>query len=148
MTNPYKPPSSNIKIDEKNADKRIGWKIFFLFMVTLQIAGVYFLFNDIMKDDYNYVDILGVFIYPFGLLALFGYAFKKIFFQQFVWKIFFPISLIIDGLSLFFEFGSDPELTSNLIAISIVFVILTPLFFLQYLVLYRYGFTKEEPWDQ
>ena len=148
MTNPYKPPSSNIKIDENNTDNRIGWKMFFLLMLLLQIASVYLVFNDIMKDDYDYFDILDLFIYPFILLALFGYAFKKAFFQQLVWKIFFTISLIIDALFLFFEFSTTPELTDNLIVISIAFAILTPLFLLQYLALYRYGFTKKEPWDQ
>lgn len=158
MSNPYEPPSSDIKIDESDSDKRLGWKIFFLFMLALNIFGYYGVFLSIATEgDYSIVDIIGLFIYPFMLLALFGYAFKKSFFKQSVWKIFFPISLITDLVSIFIELSSTgfsinefSALGDNgvIIIVLVMGIFMLPILLLEYLALYRYGFTDRAPWKK
>jgi hypothetical protein len=147
MSNLYQSPESNIKTDKSNPDRRIGWKMFFLIMLILELLGFYFIYESILDETVKTVDIVALFVYPFMVLALFGYAFKKAFFHQLVWKIFFPISLVVDLWGLFQVFGEDPELNSGIVAI-IVIAVITPIILLQYLVLYRYGFTNRAPWDK
>jgi hypothetical protein len=144
MSNPYESPKSNIKTNKNNPDQRLGWKIFFLFMLSLELIGYYFTYESMLDGTIQTVDIVGFFVYPLMILALFGYAFKKAFFRQIVWKIFFPISLSVD-LWMLFSTLDDPEL-SNIASIIIVAMIM-PILLLQYFVLYLYGFTNRKPWD-
>ncbi len=147
MSNPYKSPESNIKTDKSDSDRRIGWKMFFLLMLILELLGFYFIYESILDGTVKTVDIVSLFVYPFMMLALFGYAFKKVFFKQSMWKIFLPISLVVDLLGLFQVFVDDPEL-NNSIVIIITIVVISPIILLQYFVLYRYGFTNRAPWDE
>ena len=142
--NPFEPPRSDIRIDESGGDKRLGWKVFFLVMLLLNTVTSYFLFSG---KEYQVKEILELFVYAFALLALFGYAFKKAFFQQVVWKVFLPISLVTDIASLFSDIEDVLTDTSGVIAIISMVVIIVPILLLQYLILYRYGYTDREPWD-
>lgn len=141
--NPFEPPRSDIRVDESAGDRRLGWKIFFLVMFLLNIFGYYVTFSE---AEYQIQDILELFVYAFALLALFGYAFKKAFFQQVVWKAFLPISLVTDISSLFSDFDDVLSDTGGAIAIVSMLVIVVPILLLQYLILYRYGYTDREPW--
>ncbi len=160
--NPFEPPRADIRIDESATDKRLGWKVFFLLMLILNIFGFYSVF---VGEAFQLMDILDLLVYLFVLLALFGYAFKKAFFTQGFWKVLLPISLLVDISSLFTDvsdvfqnemgvfvdapiFYTDLDLGGiGVITIIIMFVILVPIMLLQYLILYRYGYTDREPWN-
>jgi len=154
--NPFEPPRSDIRIDEEDKDKRLGWKIFFWVIFLLSIFGYYFI---LVADDFSPItDILYMIFDLFMLMALFGYAFKKAFFQQSVWKVLLPIVLVKDVFSTVSEvmdtsFFQSPfsiwgEGMGMIIAIATVAVVVVPIAFFQYLALYRYGFTDRAPWHK
>ncbi|MCK5896875.1 MAG: hypothetical protein KAG20_08720 [Cocleimonas sp.] len=148
MTNPYDPPTSNIEVDEPISDRRIGWKIFFLLMLAFELFGFYAVYESILDDSVLISDLVGLFIYPIMLLGLFGYAFKYAFFHQNIWKIFFPISLLMDFWVLLDVFQASPDINTSLLIIVMSIILIVPILILQYLVLYRYAFTDKAPWDK
>lgn len=148
MTNPYKAPESDIETEISDPDPRLGWKMFFLFILAIDLLGFYDTYESILDGTVKTVDLVGLFVYPLMVLALFGYAFKKAFFHPLVWKLFFPICLILDTWEIFQIFQDDPEFSRNGIILMLFIATLTPLLLLQYLALYRYGFTHRAPWDK
>ncbi len=151
MTNPFEPPSSDIKINQQETDKRIGWIIFFLISLTLNIFSFYDIIQNFIKEEAKIDDFLILLVYPLVLLALYGYAFKKAYFNQLIWKILLPITLIIDIIAfiiLFTEEENSFNFIDNTLTAIIFLLILSPLIIFQYIALYRYGFTNREPWDK
>jgi magnesium-transporting ATPase (P-type) len=148
MMNPYDPPTSDIKVNEVIPDRRIGWKLFFLLMLILELFSFYTVYESYLNDNVLTSDLVGLFNYPFMLLGVFGYAFKKAFFHQYIWKIFFPISLLVDLWILFNTFKESPIISDTTMTLLIVVIIIAPIMILEYLVLYRYAFTNKVPWDK
>ena len=148
MSNPFEPPKADIQIQENIEDNRLGWKMFFLLMLAFEIFGFYDLATRFAIGDYDIADVLGIVVYPLVLIALYGYAFKKAFFHQIVWKILFPVSLLTDAISLYLVITSGDDFANSLALVSVLVVILVPLFVFQYMALYRYGFTRIAPWDK
>jgi len=144
-SNPFEPPRSDIRIDEEDKDKRLGWKIFFGVIFLLSIFSYYF---TLVAEDFLLTDILYLIVNLFMLMALFGYAFKKAFFQQGVWKVLLPIVFVTDISSTFSDLKDVPLLSEGGVAIIVLVVIIVPISLLQYLALYRYGFTDRAPWHK
>lgn len=151
MNNPYQSPSSDVTVDEKIEDRRLGWKIFFFIMLALHFFGLSFMVDEYRENAFDPYDIPELLVYPVILLGFFGYAFHKIFFKQGFWRVFFPIAIGVDIFSLWNDFAMDPEVfnsTGGTVGLIIMMVIIVPIFLLQYLALYRYGFSTLSPWDK
>ena len=144
-SNPFEPPRSDIRIDEEDKDKRLGWKILFWVIFLLSIFSYYF---TLVAEDFLLTDILYLIVNLFMLMALFGYAFKKAFFQQGVWKVLLPIVFVTDISSTFSDLKDVPLLSEGGVAIIVLVVIIVSISLLQYLALYRYGFTDRAPWHK
>lgn len=147
MTNPYQSPSSDIKVEEKIKEGRLGWKIFFFIMLALELLTVFLYLGEFQEGTFELYNIPSLIIYPFIVLGLFGYAFHKRFFKQGFWKILLPNAFVADVYTIWRDFETDPELYSEPYIFGTMMVILLPILFLQYLVLYRYGFSQLSPWD-
>ncbi len=99
-------------------------------------------------------NISGLVVYPWVIVAIFGYAFNKKILVRKVWKMLFPIVIITDILTtiLFHTSAAGQEVHGNPILYWVVFYVFyvsfLPFIYFQYVALYRYGFSKPEPWEE
>ncbi|MCP4269181.1 MAG: hypothetical protein GY777_27040 [Candidatus Brocadiaceae bacterium] len=88
---------------------------------------------------------------PWVLVAIFGYSFNKKFLVRKVWKVIFPIEIITEIVTIILDHmpvaGQDSPGNSILFWV-VVYVLSSPLFYFEYIALYRYGFSKTEPWEE
>jgi len=123
----------------------IGYKIYFWLIVAfigLVNSDLYFFGK---MNVYDYIDL------PFSLLGfvgLFGYAYRKTFFNAVVWKLTFFVIIFWDaayGLFLY-ELRSTSVISLRLKVGIILFVscLLLPYYF----GLYRYGYKSDDIWNK
>ncbi len=128
---------------EKSRSK--WWKIYFFIFLALQLMSFIISFQDIFAGEDLIASILDIIIGPVVLVAIFGYSFNKKILVRRIWKVLFPVAIISDIIAFYIAFKvlNNPE---EIIAMVVVFIIFLPLIIFQYIALYRYGFSKTEPW--
>ena len=145
--NIYSSPESDVQINEKIRPKRkLVWKIFFWFniAVAMLLPLAFFMFEAI-----EIIDIVDLIIYPFTLVALFGYAYTKKIFTKKLWEI---LAIIYPLWFIFYEFTApfalgmpsygEAQQLDMWILLSFVFGIPT------ILCLYFYSFKSSEVWHK
>ncbi len=148
MKNPYEPPKSDVTTtNNTTTSSRFVWKVYFFIFLCAQIISIVDSSNNIISGDYELIDFTEVIIYPFVLIAFFGYSFKMKIFNQAIWKLLFPVFIICDLTSLYIFITTDTELFQDMILFSITMLIILILLMIQYMLLYFYSFTDRETWE-
>lgn len=149
MNNPYQTPQSDIDLSATLPIARnIVWKIFVWLILFLE------LFSDletfVLSDDaVTILNIIGLPVYLITLLGLFGFAYSKTYLNPLFWKIFFPIVLVMDGISIKQELIPIFQGEKNQLIISIIVIVTisAPIILLQYYAMYQYAFANRKLWQ-
>ena len=143
MRDPYKAPDSDIQIKEEIP--KTWWKVFFWFLLGLEILSISF---GLMEDSKSLIGLgLEISIYSLVLLGVFGYAFNRRFLNQLLWRPVIPVVAVYDVYYIFFDepwaFESSEEMYFVIALFVLIFV---PLIACQYIALFRYAFRADEIW--
>lgn len=125
--------------------RSIWWKVFFFIILILEMVSIGEASRNIMIGKDLFMNILELVVYPWVVIAIFGYAFCKRILVRKVWKILFPLAIMTD-ITWHYFFFTKPDNQYMLIIILIFYASLSPLIIFQYLALYRYGFSETDPW--
>ncbi len=133
--NPYAPPKADIEQALTSPSQRIGWKVYAYIVVVLQILGI---FSHLRRG--NLAEMLDDCVTIVGLMALFGYAYRRPIWKRriwMLWAVLFPVSNGMIGLWVYprAEIAGPIRYFITLIAFS-------P----QYLAVIRYAYTSREVW--
>ena len=126
--------------------RQVGWKIFFFFILGMDLLGAYFIILDLAAREKIIQGLLELATYPLFLTGIYGYAFRKRFFHRKLWQILFPVVLIFDIIVILMTIYRFAAEGAGLLVIAAIHAIVIPLFIFQYIVLYRYSYSKTEPW--
>jgi DNA-directed RNA polymerase subunit RPC12/RpoP len=121
------------------------WKIYFFIILALQLISFIYSFQNIVAGEELIKSILDIVIYPFILVAIFGYSFNKKFLIRKIWQVLFPVAIVAD-LIFFCMMFAEHDKTVGAIVTVVFLLFVSPLIAFQYIALYRYGFAKTEPW--
>ena len=125
--------------------RSIWWKIYFFIILALQLHSFVISSQDLLAGEDLIRNILDFVVYPWILVAIFGYSFNKKLLISKVWEVLFPVAIITDIIQIYLFFAERNSYEGILIVL-IGYAILSPLIVFQYIALYRYGFSKTEPW--
>ncbi len=144
MNNPYKPPKSDIHIQEK--PNKIKWKFFFWIVFALKVISVVIIASDL--DDPALALALELAVYSTVLIGLFGFAYGKCLFKRQLWKIVLPVGIIYDTYAIISQDWAFVSTEEMYIVLGVIAIIVFPIVFFQYMALYKYGFKSEDIWGQ
>lgn len=116
------------------------WKIYFWFIAIIYASILVFEINTGKLNVLRTTDFL---FSVFGLLALYGYAYKKRFFQPLVWKLYFPFIIVWDiGCTVLTISQTHNQYSVFLNTVSYLLIILfmLPL----YIGLFKYAYRYKE----
>ncbi len=133
------------------ASRSIWWKAYFFIFLTLVLLAFNSYFYNLLAGEKLIESISSFVVTPWVLVAIFGYSFNRKFFVRKVWEMLFPIVIITDILSVTLSYMSFSEQNGpgqSLFIFVVIYVLFAPLLYFQYLALYRYGFSKNEPWEE
>lgn len=148
MENPYEVPQSTLEGETLTLRKKTGWKVFFWVFGVLYIAMFFVMY---FETKYSLVFKMTETLVYCGVLAgLFCFAYNKRLFQSRLWKFFFPVAMGWDMYSVGSSFTETTMAftSENLIFILIYLLMITPIYFFQYLALYKYAFQSQEIWGK
>lgn len=127
----------------------MGWKIYFIALLTLTIGAYIAAFS-----DFDYIDIP---LNMISMIGLFGYAYKRRFFFRGFWKYWLFVIIFWDSLHLFLSIKhswindrESIELAGHnfIVAIIIGAAIGLAIFLPGFIALYLYGFRSKDLWDR
>ncbi len=127
------------------------WKIYFFIALAVNLLGFTLSFKDLLSGERLIGSISGLVVYPWILVAIFGYAFNKKILARKVWKVLFSVAIITDITTAILIYMSSTEQYDpgmSFIIFVVTCVLMSPLIYFQYVALYRYGFSKTEPWEE
>ncbi len=133
------------------ASRSKWWKIYFFIALAVSLLGFTLSVKDLLSGERLIGSISGLVVYPWMLVAIFGYAFNKRIMVRRVWKALFPVAIITDIITAILVYMSSTDQYSSehpLLIFVVTYVIASPLIYFQYVALYRYGFSKTEPWEE
>jgi len=118
---------------------------FYLWFLFITIG--YFSYDLYFLNEAKIFEYIDLPFTIFGLVGLFGYVYKKAFFNVIIWKWYFFIIILWDILYSIFLYV--PHTTHNLtIGLKIgVFIFLFALLLPYYIALYLYGFKSDRIWN-
>ena len=131
-------------------ERSILWKIYFCFILCLDVLGVCLSFSEENFGVYEIVQIPNTLIAAIGL---FGYAFSRRLYKQTFWFCFFWFSLFFDLAAPFLSeieaFVNDPSLsdTENIILNSLGVGVTVLLILPSYVGLLLYGLPSNKLWE-
>lgn len=135
MNNPYTAPEADLSLGEDNR-RKVGWKIFFIFMLPLEIWSQYDAFTVNEYGDSIGWRILSLLVYTNFMVGLFGLAFNKKILSAKYWLSFLPVFILFDFFDLIPWLLDKPvDLTLSVV----ILVILLPLVFFSWYSIYKYG---------
>lgn len=145
MTNPYKPPISDVSDGNKDTRSKKKWKLFFWIILVLEVLSITSMFIDPAEQ---WFDILGeVLIYSVILTGLFGFSYDKKIFTRKLWGYIIPVGIIYDIYIISTTRWEDMGTTEELyFVIGFMIVVGLPIIIFQYLALYKYCFRSAEIW--
>ena len=121
------------------------WKIYFFIFLALQLFGFISSTQNLL-DAKDVIETLIYFIiYPWVIVAVYGYSFNRKFLKRRVWQVLFPTALVTD-IIFFSILFIEQNILAHIIPLIMVMLTLFPLIIFQYIALYRYGYSKTEPW--
>jgi hypothetical protein len=121
------------------------WKIYFFIILALQLHSFIISSQELLAGENLIRNTIDFVVYPWVLVAIFGYSFNKKLLTRRVWEVLFPIAISTDIIQIYLFFKEQNSYEGAFIVL-IGYAILSPLIILQYIALYRYGFSKIEPW--
>ncbi len=131
--------------------RSIWWKVYFFIYLTLVLLAFVTYFNNFLAGEKLIESITGSVISPLILVAIFGYSFNKKILVRKVWKALFPVAIITEIVTTILGFmpvaGQDGP-GNHILLWVVIYVIISPLIYFEYVALYRYGFSKTEPWEE
>jgi len=157
MTNPYKPPASELITAEESKQHRpaVGWKIYFwlnvlgalLMLLSLSLSLTKSDLITKLQGDYNYLDFFDYSLWTFSLIAVYGMAWVRKKMYRVFWWVFFYVFLIWNFTYAFvFPFVLElPTYGSFTQLEDLVFEI--PFALIHFYVLFRYVFTMDYLWE-
>lgn len=126
------------------------WKIFFFVFFAFQIIAFEQELQSLLSGERLIENISCFVVYPWVLLAIYGYSFNKKFLSRKIWEVLFPVAIITDiAISIlgYMAFTGQNDPGTTLLAYVVIYVIMSPLIYFQYVALYRYGYSHTEPWE-
>lgn len=145
-TNPYKPPSANVRRTEPPVERSVWWKIYFWFLFLTECLYAGWIIIDPEGAEAVPSDYYGLIIYVFVLLAIFGFAYSKRFLTRILWQLFFPFVLLWDLWFIFIDGDWQDIMTLGITPLIASLIIIITLMIPQYIALYCYGFREHELW--
>ncbi|MDM3871495.1 hypothetical protein QSV34_09015 [Porticoccus sp. W117] len=144
--NPYQTPASDLtSTPESLHAPKVGWKFYFWLILVLEIIGLYSSINE--PDVDRLYTVLEVIVYSVIIFGVFGFSHNKRIFHSKFWLTWIPIGIAYDiyiTYLLIIDF-EVPEKQQMLVLLALTITL--PLWFLQYLALYKYGSKSPEIWD-
>lgn len=119
---------------------------FWMFLLmNIILLGVIIIMPDFV--EWNFFDYVSLIFMPLGLVALYGYAYDKLIFEQWFWRIVVIMILLSDvayGLIYFIQALLSNEDTSQIALSGWVYPIAAMLVFVPYWIgISRYSFSKQ-----
>ena len=121
------------------------WKIYFFIILALQIHSFIISFQDLLVGKDLIRNIIDFVVYPWVLVAIFGYSFNKRILIRRVWEVLFLVVITADIIQIYLFIKEQNNYEGTFIVL-MGYAIILPLIILQYIALYRYAFSKTEPW--
>lgn len=132
----------------------MGWKIYFLILTLLMIAGTALIVADslgvllpagtpLLDDDWTWLDSLSILITWVGIVGLFGFAYKKVIGGQNFWKKWFIFTLVLDISYTVYDSYPEGFAIEDIWYDIIAYSLILP----YYIALYLYGYKSEELWN-
>ncbi len=121
------------------------WKTYFYFVVILSLgsAGLLLAYNDSSDIELDWVDIVGMPVGLFQLIALFGFVYYRKIISPLAWKILFFVSVAYEFWWIW-DTLTDPELSGTIVT---VIVVAMSIIWLPWLYgIFQYGFRSKELW--
>jgi hypothetical protein len=146
MNNPYQPPESDVSNKNDIIKSKLGWKIFFWFILIIELLSVSAALFD---HEENIVELAAeTLLYSAILFGLFGFSYNKKFFIRKFWGYLIPTGLFWDIYTLSTIGWTEIETTEELyFSVGLLIVIGLPLLILQYTALFKYSFRSPEIWS-